>query len=440
MRGVDIIAKKRDGGELSAAEIEFFIQGYTKNEIPDYQAAAWCMAVLLQGMTHAETTELTLAMARSGRQLDLSDVAPLVADKHSTGGVGDKVTLALGPLVAAAGQPVGKMSGRGLGFSGGTLDKLEAIPGWRGDLSETQFKRQLREVGLVVAGQTDDIAPADKKLYALRDVTATVSSLPLIAASVMSKKLAAGANVILLDVKVGAGAFMQTLAEATALAEIMVAIGRRAGRILSARITDMNQPLGRAVGNALETQEAIATLRGEGPPDFTALILEEAGHLLALCGRAADDAAGKQLAEKALTSGAALAKFAQFVAAQGGDPAVTEHPARLLPQAPVCHTLRAPRSGFVAATNARIFGETAVILGGGRARKEDTIDHSVGVVLHAKIGDAVQAGDPLCTIHARTEAEAAGAAARLLAAYAWSEEPVTPPMLIKHTIPSHPVP
>ncbi len=421
---------------MNAAEIDFFIQGYTQDKIPDYQAAAWCMAVLLQGMTTAETTQLTLAMAQSGRQLDLSDVAPLVADKHSTGGVGDKVTLALGPVVAAAGQPVGKMSGRGLGFSGGTLDKLEAIPGWRCDLTEAQFKQQLRQVGLVVAGQTQDIAPADKKLYALRDATATVPSLPLIAASVMSKKLAAGANVILLDVKVGSGAFMETLAEATELAEIMVAIGRRAGRTLTARITDMSQPLGRAVGNALETQEAIATLRGEGPPDFTALILEEAGHLLALCGRAADAAAGKQLAEQALASGAALAKFAAFVAAQGGDPAVVEDPTRLLPQAPVCHALRSPRSGFLAAANARIFGETAVMLGGGRARKEDVIDHSVGVVLHAKVGDAVHAGDPLCTIHARTQAEAAAATARLLTAYAWSETPVTPPALIKHTLPS----
>ncbi|NOZ70990.1 MAG: thymidine phosphorylase [Chloroflexi bacterium] len=434
MRAVDIIAKKRDGEELTAAEIDFFIQGYTQGDIPDYQAAAWCMAVLLKGMTPAETTELTLSMARSGTQLDLSDVAPLVADKHSTGGVGDKVTLALMPLVAAAGQPVGKMSGRGLGFSGGTLDKLESIPGWSGELSTAQFKQQIREIGLVIAGQTADLAPADKKLYALRDVTATVPSLPLIASSVMSKKIAAGANVILLDVKVGNGAFMQTLEAAVALAERMVAIGRLAGRRVAARVTDMNQPLGYAIGNALEVKEAIATLRGEGPADFNELILGEAAHLLKLCDVVDSLAEGRSLAEAKLADGSALSKFAAFVEAQGGDPRVVDDPDRLLAQAPVRYLLESPREGYLSAVHARTFGITTVLLGGGRAKKGDPIDHRVGIILHAKIGDRVKKGQPLCEIHARTDAEAEQAATKLLDAYAWSDDPVTPPPLLKKTI------
>lgn len=434
MRAVDIIAKKRDGRELTAAEIDFFIQGYTQEEIPDYQAAAWCMAVLLKGMTPAETTELTLSMARSGKQLDLSDVAPLVADKHSTGGVGDKVTLALTPLVAAAGQPVGKMSGRGLGFSGGTLDKLESIPGWSSELSIAQFKDQIRKIGLVIAGQTADLAPADKKLYALRDVTATVPSLPLIASSVMSKKIAAGANVILLDVKVGNGAFMQTIEEATALAEMMVAIGQLAGRRVAARVTDMNQPLGYAVGNALEVKEAIATLRGEGPADFSELILSEAAHLLKLCDVAESLEKGRALAEARLADGSALHKFAAFVEAQGGDPRVVDDPDRLLAQAPVRLALKSPHAGYLREVHARTFGVTTVHLGGGRAKKGDPIDHSVGIVLHAKVGDYVAKGQPLCEIHARTHAEAEQAATQLLDAYAWSDTPVTPPPLVKKTI------
>lgn len=385
-------------------------------------------------MTPAETTELTLSMARSGAQLDLSDVAPLVADKHSTGGVGDKVTLALMPLVAAAGQPVGKMSGRGLGFSGGTLDKLESIPGWSGELSTAQFKQQIREIGLVIAGQTADLAPADKKLYALRDVTATVPSLPLIASSVMSKKIAAGANVILLDVKVGNGAFMQTLEAAVALAERMVAIGRLAGRRVAARVTDMNQPLGYAIGNALEVKEAIATLRGEGPADFNELILGEAAHLLKLCDVVDSLAEGRILAEAKLADGSALSKFALFVEAQGGDPRVVDDPDRLLTQAPVRYLLESPRKGYLSAVHARTFGITTVLLGGGRAKKGDPVDHRVGIILHAKIGDHVKKGQPLCEIHARTDAEAEQAAAKLLDAYAWSDTPVTPPPLLKKSI------
>ena len=434
MRAVDIIAKKRDGLELTAEEIDFFIQGYTRDDIPDYQAAAWAMAVLLRGMTDREVTDLTLSMARSGDMLDLSDVVKPVADKHSTGGVGDKVTLALAPLVSAAGQPIGKMSGRGLGFSGGTLDKLESIPGWRAELSEAEFRRQLAEIGIVVAGQTAELAPADKKLYALRDVTATVPSMALIASSVMSKKIAAGADVILLDVKVGNGAFMQTLTDAVELARLMVSIGRLAGRKVAARVTDMNQPLGRAVGNSLEVKEAIATLKGQGPDDFTELILTEAAHLLHLCDKTDSVEEGRVRVEEALHSGRALEKFRAFVSAQGGDARVVDDPDAVLAKAPVVLPLTSPQSGYLAKVRARTFGEVAVKLGGGREKKGDPIDHRVGMVLHAKVGDKVAAGDVLCEIHARTEGEAKVAADELITAYAWSETPVEPPALIKRTI------
>ncbi len=434
MRAVDIIAKKRDGLELTAEEINFFIQGYTQDDIPDYQAAAWAMAVLLQGMTDQEVTDLTLSMAHSGDMLDLSDVVKPVADKHSTGGVGDKVTLALAPLVSAAGQPIGKMSGRGLGFSGGTLDKLESIPGWRAEISEAEFRKQLAEIGIVVAGQTAVLAPADKKLYALRDVTATVPSMALIASSIMSKKLAAGADVILLDVKVGNGAFMQTLDDAIELARLMVAIGKLAGRQVAARVTDMSQPLGLAVGNSLEVKEAVATLKGQGPADFTELILTESAHLLHMCGKAASVEEGRQKVEEALHSGRALEKFRAFVTAQGGDGRVADDPDAILPTAPVILPLASPRSGYLKEVRARTFGEVTVKLGGGREKKSDAIDHRVGMILHAKVGDAVAAGDVLCDIHARTEAEARTAAEELLTAYAWSDEPVEPPALIKTTI------
>ncbi len=434
MRAVDIIAKKRDGLELTAEEIDFFIQGYTRDDIPDYQAAAWAMAVLLRGMTDREVTDLTLSMAHSGDMLDLSDVVKPVADKHSTGGVGDKVTLALAPLVSAAGQPIGKMSGRGLGFSGGTLDKLESIPGWRAELTEAEFKKQLAEIGIVVAGQTAELAPADKKLYALRDVTATVPSMALIASSIMSKKLAAGADVILLDVKTGNGAFMETLEDAIELARLMVAIGKLAGRTVAARVTDMNQPLGLAVGNALEVKEAIATLKGQGPADFTELILTESAHLLHMCGKVDSLAEGRARVDEALQSGRALEKFQAFVAAQGGDPRVADDPDALLEQAPVIWPLTSPQAGYLQEVRARTFGEVTVKLGGGREKKGDPIDHRVGIVLHAKIGDRVEKHDVLCEIHARSEEEAQAAAKELLTAYAWSEEPVAPPPLIKTTI------
>jgi pyrimidine-nucleoside phosphorylase len=425
MNGVDIIVKKRDGHELSRAEIDFFIRGLTSGSIPDYQVAAWAMAVFFRGMTDRETSDLTLAMARSGDQFDLHDSLPpgtVIVDKHSSGGVGDKTTLAVGPIVAACGLPVGKMSGRGLSFTGGTIDKLESIPGWTAELSEAQFRRQLAEVGLVIAAQTANLAPADKTLYALRDVTGTVNSLPLIAASIMSKKLAAGADAIVLDVKCGHGAFMETLDGARDLSRIMVAIGALAGRRTTALITQMEQPLGNAVGNSLEVQEAIAALRGEGPDDFQELVETVAGEMLLIANavQSRDEAAGR--VQQALRSGAALAKFAAFVAAQGGDARTVENGA-LLPAAPVQLAATAPSGGYVHAVNARRVGLATMALGGGRQKKGDPIDPRVGVMLHAKVGSRVAAGDPLCTIHAASEDAAAAQAEHLLAAYTLAEEP-----------------
>ncbi len=433
MRAVDIIAKKRDGLPLSREEIEFFVQGYTRGEIPDYQAAAWLMAVYLRGMDEAETVALTLAMAHSGATLDLGDVAPLVADKHSSGGVGDKTTLAVGPVVASLGVPVGKMSGRGLGFSGGTLDKLESIPGFRAELTVGEFKRQLAEVGLVVAGQSADLAPADGKFYALRDVTATVSSIPLIASSIMSKKIAAGANVIVLDVKVGQGAFVKDEEEALHLARLMIRIGQNAGRKMAAIVSDMNQPLGRAVGNALEVREALETLQGRGPEDFVALVRTVAGWMLFLSGRARSPEEGQVLADAALASGQALATFRAFVAAQGGDPRYVDDP-DLLPKARLVRTVLAPRSGYIAALNAMEVGMAAVLLGAGRSKKGDPIDHAVGIVLEAKVGARVEAGDPLFTVHANDERALNEATQRVLDAYTWSDQPVEPPPLIKQVV------
>ncbi|GAB4530789.1 MAG: pyrimidine-nucleoside phosphorylase [Anaerolineales bacterium] len=423
MRAVDIIIKKRDGLELSRAEIEFFIQSYTRGDIPDYQAAAWAMAVLLRGMTPRETTDLTLAMAASGDTLDLSAVVPLAVDKHSTGGVGDKTSLVVEPVVAACGLPVGKMSGRGLGFTGGTLDKLESIPGYRTDLSTAEFLRQLKETGLVLTGQSADLAPADGKLYALRDVTGTVQSLPLIASSIMSKKIAAGAQAIVLDVKTGLGAFMQTLDDARQLAEMMVKIASLAGRKAVALISDMNQPLGQAVGNALEVREAIETLHGGGPADFRTHCLEVAAHMLHLSGLAADVSAGRSLAAQAIADGRAWQKFRALIAAQGGDLAYVDDPERL-PHAPLAEPLPAPQSGYLAGIHARLVGETAVILGAGRARKGDSIDHAVGIEVHAKVGDFIQAGQPLFTIHAANAGHMQEARRRLLETITWSETPV----------------
>jgi pyrimidine-nucleoside phosphorylase len=426
MNPVDIIVKKREGHELSRQEIEFFIQGLTAGRIPDYQVAAWAMAVYFRGMTDRETTDLTLAMAASGDQLDLHDSLPpgtIIVDKHSSGGVGDKTTLAAGPIVAACGLPVGKMSGRGLSFTGGTIDKLESIPGWSAELSEAQFRRQLADVGLVVAAQTTNLAPADKTLYALRDVTGTVPSLPLIAASIMSKKLAAGADAIVLDVKCGHGAFMETLDDARTLSRIMVAIGALSGRKTTALITQMEQPLGRAVGNAMEVQEAIDTLRGEGPADFQELVEMISAEMLLIANAAHSREEASDRVRAAITSGAALAKFAAFVAAQGGDARVVEE-RTLLPTAPVRVAVTAPCSGHVHAIDARAIGLAAVALGGGRQKKGEPIDPRVGVMVLAKVGHHVAAGDTLCTIHAADERSAHWMVDRLIEAYTLQPEQV----------------
>lgn len=425
MRAVDVIIKKRNGEELTKEEIDFFIEGYTRGDIPDYQAAAWAMAVALRGMTPEETTHLALAMARSGEMLDLSSVAPMTVDKHSTGGVGDKTTLVVEPVVAACGLVVGKMSGRGLGFTGGTLDKMESIPGFRTDLSTEELLQQLRTIGLALTGQTSELAPADGKLYALRDVTGTIKSIPLIASSVMCKKLAGGAQAIVLDVKVGAGAFMENLEEARQLAELMVSIARLAGRQAVALLSDMNQPLGYAVGNALELKEAIQTLQGDGPDDFRQHCLIVAGHMLAIGGLAPDEEAGKEMARVALDSGRGWERFRALVIAQGGDVRYVDEPERL-PTASIIETVTAPQSGYLGAVQARRVGESAVILGAGRAKKGDPIDHAVGVVVHHKVGDWVEAGQPLFTIHANQRANLDEVRQMLLEAHTWSTSPVPP--------------
>jgi pyrimidine-nucleoside phosphorylase len=425
MRAVDIIIKKRDGGELQTNEIQEFINGFTQGEIPDYQAAAWAMAVLLNGMTARETTDLTLAMAHTGQIQDLSSVVPVAVDKHSTGGVGDKTTLVVEPTVAACGLPVGKMSGRGLGFSGGTLDKMESIPGFRVDLTTAEFMNQLKTVGLVLSGQNVDLAPADGKLYALRDVTGTVQSIPLIASSIMSKKIAAGAQSILLDVKVGKGAFVETLADARLLAELMVNIAKLAGRKAIALLSDMNQPLGFAVGNALEVKEAIDSMHGEGPKDFYEHCMDASGYLLLLGGKARTKDEGRSMAERALQEGKSWEKFRVLVQAQGGDVSFVDHPEKL-PKAPVIEVVKAPRIGYLKTIDAREIGEISVQMGAGRARKDDPIDHSVGIVLHHKVGDQVNEGDPLFEIHAKDEKSLNEVRERLLRAHEWSDAPVDP--------------
>ncbi len=423
MKAVDIIIKKRDGGELSRQEIDYFIAGFTSGEITDYQAAAWAMAVLLNGMNMRETTDLTLAMAASGETIDLSGVVPLAVDKHSTGGVGDKTTLVVEPIVAACGLPVGKMSGRGLGFSGGTLDKMESIPGYRTNLTTDEFIGQLRSIGLVLTGQSADLAPADGKMYALRDVTGTVQSVPLIASSVMSKKIAAGAQAIVLDVKLGLGAFMLDVDQARTLAEAMVMIGKLAGRQTIALLSDMNQPLGCAVGNALEVEEAISTLHNGGPADFREHCLVVAGHMLALGGKAGSLEQARALAEAALQDGRAWNLFRRLVQAQGGDVGYVDQPERL-PKASLVKVVRAPRSGYLSQVHARIIGETSVSLGAGRAKKSDPIDHAVGLVIHHKVGDAVAAGEALCTVHANLPERLEEAVAAVQGAFQWSEQPV----------------
>ncbi|MBI2759033.1 MAG: thymidine phosphorylase [Chloroflexi bacterium] len=408
MRAVDIIIKKREKGELTQEEINFFVQGFVKGDIPDYQVSAWAMAVLLNGMTPQETTDLTLAMVLSGRILDLTGVVDIAVDKHSSGGVGDKTTLVVLPIVAACGLPVGKMSGRGLGFSGGTLDKMESIPGYRVDLNTDEFKRQLKEKGIVLTGQSLDLAPADGKLYSLRDVTGTVPSIPLIASSIMSKKIAAGAQAIVLDVKVGHGAFMETLDEARELAGLMTQIGDLAGRKTICLLSDMNQPLGHAVGNALEVKEAIDTLKGGGPADFREHCLHVSAYMLVVGKRAKDLSEGRAKAEKAIANGSAFEKFRVLVAAQGGDVSYVDDTGRMA-RARFVEVVKAPCSGFLSRVDARGVGEASVALGAGRAKKSDAVDHAVGFIIHHKVGDRVEQGEPLFTIHANDEKKLAEA-------------------------------
>jgi len=433
MRAVDIITKKRDGKALTKEEIDFFIKGFTTGEVPDYQASAWAMAVLLQGMTGEETTYLTMAMAESGETLDLSPAVKIAVDKHSTGGVGDKTTLVVEPLVAACGVPVGKMSGRGLGFTGGTLDKMESISGYDVNLTTEEFLSQLAEIGLVLCGQTADLAPADGKMYALRDVTGTVPSIPLIASSVMSKKIAGGAQAIVLDVKTGLGAFMHNMDDAVALAETMVDIGERAGRDVVALISDMNQPLGSAVGNALEVREAIETLHGGGPEDFRKHCLEVAGHMLVLGGAFTTLEEALEAAQASLKDETAFAKFLELVEAQEGDAGVVKNPDRL-PKAPIIKTVPAPRSGYLQQIHAMEVGLTSVVLGAGRARKGDPVDHAVGIEILHKVGEKVEEGQPLFILHANNEESYAAAAKRLLAAHTIVDNAVEPLPLFYRTI------
>lgn len=429
MRAVDIIIKKRDGKTLTKQEIEFFVQGFTDGSIPDYQASSWAMAVLLNGMTPQETTDLTMAMVNSGDTLDLSSAVPLAVDKHSSGGVGDKTTLVVEPLVAACGLPVGKMSGRGLGFTGGTLDKMESIPGFRVNLTQEEFLSQLKDIGLVLAGQTAVLAPADGKFYALRDVSGTVDSIPLIASSIMSKKIAAGAQAIVLDVKIGLGAFMATQEEAKDLATFMVDIAHLAGRKAVALISDMNQPLGVAVGNILEVKEAIETLRGRGPQSFIAHCLDVAEQMLILGEAATDSSDARLKAEKALKDGSAWQKFLDLVDAQDGDVTFVNNPDKF-PRAPIIEVIPSTQTGYLSQIHARIVGETAVDLGAGRAKKDDQIDHAVGIEILREVGDYIKKGDDLFILHAASQADFDQAKDRLLLAHHWSENPVDPLPLI----------
>lgn len=433
MRVYDLIWKKREGGELTAAEIDFLISGFVKGEIPDYQMSAWCMAVFFRGMTFEECTAMTLAMADSGAKIDLSGISGIKVDKHSTGGVGDKTSLVLLPLVAAAGGTVAKMSGRGLGHTGGTIDKLESIPGFRTALNQDEFIKQVSRIGIAIMGQTKSLVPADKKLYALRDLTATVESIPLIASSIVSKKLAAGADAVVLDVKYGDGAFMHDYDKALSLARTMVEIGNRAGRRFKAVLSDMNQPLGLAIGNSLEIAEVIATLKGEGPPDLTELCLTIGGLMLFLAGLSDNPELGKEKLQKALTSGAALAKFRELIEAQGGNSNVIEN-SSLLPTAPVIRKIKAPCNGWIERIDCRALGLIAMELGAGRNRLEDVIRPEVGLILHAKVGDHLQKGEMLAEIHALNDVDAETAGVKTLECFHFQSKPVISPALIKEII------
>ncbi len=432
-RAIDVIRKKRDGVELSRDEIESLVSVYTRGDIPDYQVSAWLMAVVLRGMTRAETAALTDAMLRSGEVLDLSSLPGKKVDKHSTGGVGDKTSLVLAPLAAAASLVVPMISGRGLGHTGGTLDKLEAIPGFNVNLPVAQFRRVLETCGCCMIGQTAEIAPADRKLYALRDVTGTVESPYLICASIMSKKLAEGIDALVLDVKTGSGAFMKNEEDAAFLAELMVETGERMGKQVVALITDMDQPLGNMIGNALEVVEVVEILRGGGPEDLRQLCLELAGWMLHLGGVSDTVAEGKEQSERLIKSGKALDKFRQMVELQGGDPRAVDDPKRL-PQAQHTMTLSSPRNGYLAFLQCEQVGTACVILGGGRERKEDTVDPAVGIVLHKKVGDTVAADEPLATIYYNAEARAARARQLLGESYQISDTPAHEKRPLIHSV------
>ena len=402
MRMVDLIEKKRDGKELSTEEINFIIDGYTDGSIPDYQMSALAMAIYFQGMSERERADLTMAMVRSGDQIDLSKIEGIKVDKHSTGGVGDTTTLVLGPLVASVGVPVAKMSGRGLGHTGGTIDKLESVPGFHVEIDNAEFIKLVNENKVAVIGQTGNLTPADKKLYSLRDVTATVDSIPLIASSIMSKKIAAGADAIVLDVKTGAGAFMKSLDDARELAKAMVRIGNNVGRKIMAVISDMSQPLGFAIGNALEVKEAIDTLKGEGPEDLTELCLTLGSHMVYLSQKASSTEEARKMLEESIKNGSALEKFKIFLKAQGGDESVVDQPEKL-PTAKYQIELLAKEDGWVEEIIADDVGTAAMLLGAGRATKESEIDLAVGLVLKKKVGDSVQKGESLLTIHSNRE-------------------------------------
>lgn len=402
MRMVDLIEKKRDGHELTAEEIHFIIHGYTEGSIPDYQVSALMMAIVFRGMTERERADLTKAMVESGDQIDLSQIEGIKVDKHSTGGVGDTTTLVLGPLAAAAGVPIAKMSGRGLGHTGGTIDKLESIKGFHVEIDNEEFIDLVNKNKIAVIGQSGNLTPADKKLYALRDVTGTVESIPLIASSIMSKKIAAGADAIVLDVKTGAGAFMKTLEDSRELAQAMVQIGNSVGRKTMAVISDMNQPLGFAIGNALEVKEAIDTLKGRGPQDLTELCLTLGSHMVYLAEKADSLDEARTMLENAIKNGTALEKFKEFLSSQGGDASIVDHPEKL-PQANYIFELEAKEDGYIAEITADEVGTAAMLLGAGRATKESVIDLAVGLILRKKIGDKVKKGEPLVTIYSNFE-------------------------------------
>lgn len=424
----ELIERKRDRHEHTAEEIERIVFGYTSGEMPDYQMSAWLMAAYLNGLSADETVWMTDAMVRSGRVVDLSGVPGVKVDKHSTGGVADTTTLVLAPLVAACGVPVAKMSGRGLGHTGGTLDKLEAIPGFRVELTPDEFLAQVRDIGIAVIAQSPDVDPADKKIYALRDVTATVPSVPLIVGSIISKKIAGGADAIVLDVKVGSGAFMKTEADARVLADELVRVGRALGRDVSVVLSDMDQPLGMAVGNALEVREAIDTLRGEGPEALTELCLVFAAKMLVAGAVAADEATGREMAAEALESGAALSKFAEWVRAQGGDPVIAENPG-LLALSALSREVRAEAAGYVGGFDAEGVGRAAMLTGAGRATKDDVIDPGAGLQLAVRVGDRVEVDGLLGTLYAATEELLDAGEARFRASVRFSDTSVTPPPL-----------